>query len=171
METQTVKKASRPHEETGNKKSNILQPGKPDPALKHLEVFVGKWNTEGETTDDQSGAVKKITGTSTTEWMDGGFFLIQRWDVRIGGEKNTGFEIIGYDTSSKAYISHYYHSIGLSQEYQLTVQGNTWRYKSDSERCKLVVSDDGNTLSAKWEKLNDDSKWVSFCEMKATRAR
>ena len=44
-------------------------PKKPNPALKKLNCLVGKWKLSGD-----------VKGTAEFEWMDGRFFLVQRFD-------------------------------------------------------------------------------------------
>ena len=39
-----------------------------------------------------------MEGTSTFEWMEGGFFLLQRYDFeRPDGQKVLGIEVIGHE--------------------------------------------------------------------------
>jgi hypothetical protein len=61
------------------------QPPEPSPDLKALNRLVGTW--------EHSGAVR---GTTTYEWMEGGFFLIQRVDLEQYGQSIKGIEIIGH---------------------------------------------------------------------------
>jgi hypothetical protein len=70
------------------------QPVNPDPALKHLELFVGKWNTQGEIKASPYGPAGKIIGTDTYEWLPGGFFLVHRVDVRIGDQKTSQLKLL-----------------------------------------------------------------------------
>lgn len=65
------------------------QEPRPNPALGSLDVIVGTCDLTGR----ESGPVGEIPGRVTLEWMEGGFFLVQRVDVdyverRIAGTKN-----------------------------------------------------------------------------------
>jgi len=51
------------------------QPPEPNPDLKNLDRLVGTWRMSEE-----------VSGTVTYEWMEGGFFLIQRVDLEQYGE-------------------------------------------------------------------------------------
>ena len=51
---------------------------KPNPDMKSLERLVGTWK--------QSGG---ISGEITYQWMEGGFFLIQRVDLDHDGAKSS----------------------------------------------------------------------------------
>ncbi len=58
--------------EKENTDIQTLQPLRPDPALRKLDVLVGKWNLRGRTLDT---AEDNITGWVNFEWLPGGFFL------------------------------------------------------------------------------------------------
>jgi hypothetical protein len=60
-------------------------PPKPNLDLKSLEKLVGTWKVSGG-----------IKGTNTYEWMEGGFFLVQRFDFDHDGREIKGVEIIGH---------------------------------------------------------------------------
>ena len=47
---------------------------------------MGTWEMSGE-----------VSGTVTYEWMEGGFFLIQRVDLEQHGQRIKGLEIIGHE--------------------------------------------------------------------------
>ena len=51
-------------------------PKTPNPALKQFERLIGTWRISGP----------DVTGTVRYEWMEGGFFLIQHFDLIQGGE-------------------------------------------------------------------------------------
>lgn len=92
------------------------QPPKPNPGLKQLEVLVGTWTLEGR--DLGSGAA--MHGQLTFEWLDGGFFLVQRATV----EETTGIEYIGYDEVRKACTSHYFDNVGNLFNYTFEIEGD-----------------------------------------------
>src|ERR671918_1085387 len=114
--------------------SNAQQPPKPDPALKRLDAFVGKWNTEGQMKESPFGPAGKIIGTDTYEWLAGGFFLLHRVDVRMGDQKNESIEIIGYDASTKTYPMHSFDSQGNSLVMEAELVDDTWSFTGESMR-------------------------------------
>jgi hypothetical protein len=116
------------------------QPAKQDPVLKHLESFVGKWNTQGEIKASPYGPAGKIIGTDTYEWLPGGFFLVHRVDVRMGDQKNESIEIIGYDASRKTYPMHSFDSQGNHILVQASVVGYTWTFTGESMRLMGVFN-------------------------------
>lgn len=146
------------------------RPPKPDPALKRLEAFVGKWNTEGQIKASPLGPAGNLIGTDTYEWLAGGFFLIHRVDVHMGDQKTESIEIIGYDTSNEIYPMHSFDSQGNSIVMQARVTGDTWMFTSEAMRFTGVFSKDGKSISGKWEYLGDDSNWHRWMDVKLTKA-
>jgi hypothetical protein len=61
-------------------------PAAPEPtaALRRLDRLVGTWNLSGQT-----------GGTVTYEWMEGGYFLLQRVRMIHEGQEVVGLEVIG----------------------------------------------------------------------------
>jgi hypothetical protein len=124
----------------------------PEPAadLRSLDRLVGMW--------EQSG--NHLTGTTTFEWMDGGHFLVQRFDFTTqDGQKITGIEIIGHerpfgaepgeDLKSRAYTN-----TGDTLDYVYELEGDTltiWGgQKGSPAYYRGTFSDDGNVLSGAW---------------------
>ena len=95
-------------------------PESPTPSVEHkrLDIFVGKWNTEGQVLTDSDAPAAKILATDTYEWLPGKFFLLHRVDANIGEEKTEVLEIIGYDASSQMYHAQSFDSQGNSDTFQ-----------------------------------------------------
>jgi pimeloyl-ACP methyl ester carboxylesterase len=151
------------------KAQNPQQPPEPDPALRCLDVFVGKWNTEGQLRATPSSPAIKIIGTDTYEWLTGGFFLVHRVDVRMGDEEVKSVEIIGYDDSSQTYPMHSFDNKGSYDLLQASVHDGTWIITGKSIRFTGAFSDDGNIIMGNWELLTDGSNWSPWMEVKLTR--
>lgn len=119
----------------------------PDPALKRMgDRLIGTWKISG-------GAQGQIA----YEWMDGGFFLIQRIDLN----DNKGMEIIGHELLFGAsdpgedIKSRYYGARGETYDYVYELDGDTLTIwggeKGSPARYVGKFSKDGNTLSGAWE--------------------
>lgn len=116
----------------------------PNPDLKPLDRLVGTW--------DVSGGVE---GRITYEWMEGGFFLIQKID--FGTIK--GVEIIGHvqpfgGEPSEDIKSRYYGAGGETFDYVYEMEGDTltiWGGEKGSPAYyKGIFSPNGDTLSGGW---------------------
>jgi len=125
------------------------QPQEPNPDLKSLDKLVGTWK--------QSGGVE---GEITYEWMEGGFFLIQRVDLDHSGHKIRGIEIIGHlqpfgEEPGKDIKSRFYSFLdGMTLDYVYEVAGDTltiWGGERGSPAYyQGKFSADGNTLTGGW---------------------
>ncbi len=80
----------------------------PNPALKSLDVMVGSWDLKGR----ESGPDGEIQGRVAFEWMEGGFYLVQRVDIDHAGQQIKGVEYIGYDDSDNTLKSSLFTNTG-----------------------------------------------------------
>ena len=125
---------------------------KPHPALKALDVMVGTWDLKGRdfTTNEE------ISGRSNFEWMEGGFFLVHRFNLDYAGRKFTGIEYIGYDEKSGHLKTHVFSTQGPGPAgYTLEVDEHTFtNWFGDvgaDNHYKGKFSEDRNTLIGQWE--------------------
>jgi hypothetical protein len=95
------------------------QPPGPNPDLRSLDKLVGTWDHSGE-----------VQGTSTFEWMEGGYFLIQRVDLELYGQEVRGIEVIGHlrpfgEEPSEDIKSRFYDNMGNTLDYVYDLEGDT----------------------------------------------
>src|SRR3712207_2952758 len=127
------------------------QRAEPAPDLKELgRRLVGTWEMSGD-----------VRGTVTYEWMEGGFFLIQRVDLggQEDGQRITGLEIIGHEKPFGAepgeeIKSRFYSNTGDTLDYVYELEGDTltiWAGERGSPAYyRGTFSEDSNTLSGAW---------------------
>jgi hypothetical protein len=105
------------------------------------------------------GDVRGVSGTVTYEWMESGFFLIQRVDLEQYGQRITGLEIIGHEKPfgsepSEEIKSRFYSNTGDTLDYVYELEGDTltiWGGERGSPAyAKSKISEDGNTGSGEW---------------------
>jgi hypothetical protein len=122
----------------------------PQPAddLKAFDQLIGTWRVTG-------GA----EGTTTYEWMEGRFFLIQRVDLEQYGQRIRGIEIIGHDRpfgeDPKPEIrSRFYDNMGNTLEYVYELDGDrliVWGGEKGSPAFYSgTISSDGNVVTGAW---------------------
>ena len=130
-----------------------------NPALKRLSALVGEWTLGGGPPVDQPAGGQ---GRVVFEWLDGGHFLVQRWEIPHPDAPN-GIAIIGCDDSSEHCTMHYFDSRGVARVYQTDVRDGVWTQWRDvpgfSQRFNGTFSDDGNTIAGRWELSTDDLNW------------
>lgn len=137
----------------GDEVSIQRQTPKPNPDLKSLDRLVGTWKVS-----DPSGK-GAINGHVTYEWVEGGFFLMQRFDFEHNGQKRKGIEIIGYEHAfgaepGREIRSRVYDNMGNTLDYVYEVDKDTltiWGgQKGSPAYFKAKFSDDGNTCTGGW---------------------
>ncbi|MGJ6969898.1 DUF1579 family protein [Streptosporangium sp. G11] len=88
----------------------------PAPELERLNFLLGEWILAGSTVESPMGPATPITGWESYEWMEGGFFLIHRWEssFEVAGMKvvDAGHEFFDYDAATGRYRTHFFNSLG-----------------------------------------------------------
>jgi hypothetical protein len=74
----------------------------PDPALRQLDRFVGRWSMEGHPVGSDE---TNIRGETTFRWLPGGFFLEQHMQLDFMGLEIESLELIGYDPETETFPS------------------------------------------------------------------
>lgn len=147
--------------------NNISAPGT---AYKHLDAFVGKWNTAGYAKASATRPAVEIRGTDSYEWLPGGFFLLHRVDVQMGSERNESIEVIGFDASSNTYPMHFFDNRGNTGTMRAKFNNGTWTFLSDALRFTGSFSEDGKTLSGRWEQSADGTTWTHWMDIRLTKS-
>lgn len=132
--------------------------------LEGLEPFIGEWNLEPQFSFPVPA---DVTGRVVFEWMSGGRFLVERWEVSHPDAPD-GIALIGQDPSGEGYLQHYFDSRGVARVYQMGFTGALWtlsRTTADfspldfSQRYSGRFSDDGSTIDGTWEICHDGKTW------------
>jgi hypothetical protein len=133
-------------ENTSNDVQPYEQPPEPSLDLKNLgNRLVGAWEVSGD-----------AQGRVTFEWMEGGFFLIQRVELEQYGQKVRGIEVIGHlrpfgEEQSEDIKSRFYDNLGNTLDYVYELEGDTltiWGGEKGSPAYyRGNFGDDGDTLS------------------------
>lgn len=145
------------------------QTARPNPALSRLDVFVGEWETEASIGGQSIGH-----GRAVFEWLEGGAFLIQHWDVEEAEFPNAT-AIFGPDDSTETYCMLYFDSRGVSRIYQMSLSDGVWKMWREApgfwQRFMGTFSDDGRSIRGGWEKSKDGSDWEHDFDLTYTKVR
>ena len=95
-------------------------PKTPNPKLRALQPLIGQWRVEGP----------DVSGEVVYEWMEGGFFLIQRYDLVNYGNPFKGIEYAGWDDDTQTVRSRLMGTDGSRFTYTYELDGNTFKYDS-----------------------------------------
>jgi Protein of unknown function (DUF1579) len=149
-----------------------------------LGELVGRWRTEGHLVGDPS---VRITGTDAYELLDGGYFLVHHVDVMVGTKPVKAIEIIGeYDSDSESFSARAYDNDGnVTGMRARPGEPGVWRFTGDADvaaaaqpddaapegmvRSTLTVADDGQHMTALWERSDDGTTWQAWMDMAFTR--
>ena len=121
----------------------------PNPDLRSLDRLVGTWQVSGE-----------AQGQIRYEWSEGGFFLMQHFDLVHGGRKIRGIEVIGHlhglveDPGKEIRTRVYSFLDGLTLDYVYELEDDTltiWGGEKGSPAYyRGKFSDDGSILTGAW---------------------
>jgi hypothetical protein len=147
----------------------VAEPGLEDT---RLAVLVGRWLTRGQTRGGANAPAVLIEAVDTYEWLPGRFALLHSVDARVGDEHVVGAELVGWDPVRDEYVTQYFGSDGPNAyEASLGEFGGVlvWTMQSARDRFKGTFSDDGNTITGRWEQLDEDENWQPSMEVTLTR--
>ena len=134
------------------------------PELDPLNVFIGRWITEGVTVPKAGEPAAPIVASDVYEWAPGGHFVMHPAYGRIGSMEVGGLEIIGHDASTKQFHTHFFDSQGNVTSETLSHRDGVWTWQGTLARCTGTFSNDSKTLTAHHERL-DAGRWVPSMEV------
>lgn len=148
------------------------QPTNTNPALKSLQVLAGDWEMELSNASFLPSPSAKVVSHVSIEWLEYGGFLVMRQGDKPPGPPAASW-VIGRDDSVQDYSILYFDSRGVSRRYEMSLNDGIWKmWRSApgfSQRYEGKISEDGNTITAHWEKSTDGKKWEHDFDMTYTR--
>jgi hypothetical protein len=135
-------------------------------SLDRLDVLTGQWEMEATFGAGYFGpgspAITGRGGRTTFEWVEGRFFLTQRF-INEHPAAPSGVAIIGAGAEPGTFTQHYYDSRGVARIYQMTLDGGTWTLWREApgfwQRYTGLISDDGHTITGAWEGSAGGQDW------------
>jgi len=132
---------------------------RPGPEHQRLNVFVGRWNTEGQTRAGPLGPAARITAIDTYEWFPGGYFLLHHVDGQMGDAEVKALEVIGAGPREGVCLARSYDNAGQSDEFDAVLRGRNWTINGKTQRFRGQLSTDWRTLEGQWDLTEDGSTW------------
>jgi hypothetical protein len=140
-------------------------------ALKMLEPLVGAWILEA---GPPGGESWHGGGRSTFDWHPSGAHLIQRTTIELPEAPNS-LSIIGSDAGNGTYFQLYSDDRGVCRVYEMSIGDGEWKLWREGEpfdqRFIATISQDGNTISGRWEKSEDGMSFTIDFELIYRRNR
>jgi hypothetical protein len=150
-----------------------------NPVLGRLDALVGEWEMQASIGGQELGGRAR----TAFEWIEDGAFLVQHAEAELPPEappelvENWPFPvttIVGLDDSSERFCYAYADGRGVCRVYEMTLADGVWEIWGQSgpeffQRFTGTFSDDGNTITARWEKSPNGSSWDLDFELTYTR--
>jgi Protein of unknown function (DUF1579) len=96
----------------------------PDLELKRLAPLLGTWTTEGQTRDSVSGRGVPVASTESFRWLEGGYFLVQEYQMTFGEEPTQrGVAYWGYDAEAGRFRVIFFSNNGPSPRTATATRG------------------------------------------------
>jgi hypothetical protein len=134
-------------------------------ALARLEPLVGEWTFEAI---PPGGEPWPGGGRITFEWHPSGAHLVQHGTVELP-EAPENISIIGCDGANGTYVQLYSDERGVCRIVQMSIDGREWRLWRDgepfSQRFAGTFSEDGNTITGRWEMAEDGTNFHTDFDM------
>jgi hypothetical protein len=128
-------------------------------ALRKLEPLIGEWSMEAKSA---SGEPWPGGGRIVFEWHDSGAHLVQRGTVDHPEAPNN-VSIIGCDAANGTYVQMYSDERGVCRIYQMSISNGEWKLWREgepfSQRFIGTFSQDGNTITGRWEIAEDGTNY------------
>jgi hypothetical protein len=123
----------------------------PSAELQLLNVFVGKWPTEGLSYG--------VGQSKENPYFNG----------QIGDLPLSGIETIGYDAASQTYPAQIFDNYGRIHVGQRSIRDGVWSsYIGTEYRAKYTFRNDGKNMATHWEWLNKDN-WSVLMDLEAVQ--
>jgi hypothetical protein len=150
---------------------------------KRLEAIVGRWQTSGYVIGEPD---LPVVGIDNYEALPGGYFVVHYVDVIVGDRHVQAIEIIGEpDPTSSGFLARSFDSDGNTELMLLTIddagvfhftggpQVASAAQPTDAStagvRSTLTIAQDGQSMTAFWERSDDEATWQPWMDISFTR--
>ena len=126
-------------------------------ALRRLEPLIGEWTGEARWPSGEA-----FRGRFSFEWHASRAHLVQRGTMEHPQAPET-LSIIGCDAANGTYFQLYSDERGVCRVFEMSIGEGRWKLWREGEpfaqRFSAQISDDGDTISGRWEKAMDGRTW------------
>lgn len=153
-----------------------MEPPKPGPELKKLDVFVGSWTLDGNMKPGAMGPGGSMTENEKCEWMQGDFYLVCHSDYKSSMGNGVGLSVMGYSADDKTYTYREFNSFGEFDDSRGTVDGDTWTWNNDEKMGGMTMKGrftmkmtSATSYSFTFDMSQDGTKWSTVMDGKASK--
>jgi hypothetical protein len=127
-------------------------------ALQRLEPLVGEWTIEAKWPNGEAWP-----GRITFQWHASGAHLVQQGTIEHP-QAPGNLSIIGCDAAKGTYFQLYSDERGVCRVYEMSIDDREWKLWREgdpaSQRFIATLSDDGNTITGRWEIAEDGTTYT-----------
>lgn len=150
-----------------------LPPSQPNPALKPLEGLIGVWEMVLSNASFLPGSSVPVKGPPVSfSWGEDGAFLVWRMGDKALGPPQALW-LIHRDEAVPTYTVLYYDARHVSRVYQMSFEEQVWKMWREApgfwQRYEGRMSQDGQTITARWEKSSDGRVWEQDFDVTYTK--
>ncbi len=133
-------------------------PSRRSPALEPLDALVGTWSIEMT----HVALPDAVHGQKVFEWLEGGYFLIERSRFEHPDVPDS-ISMIGAADSDAPLGMHYFDSRGVLRVMKMSLSSGIWKVWRDapgfSQRFTGAFGDDGKTIEVSGDLSKDGVNW------------
>ena len=137
-------------------------PSRPNPALESLEILVGDWEMELSNASFLPSRSDTSKGLVSFEWVQDGAYLLMSM-VDKPPSPPAALWLMSRDEATPNYTVLYYDQRSVSRIYAMSFSERIWKMWREApgfcQRYEGRLSEDGKTITARWEKSFDCEKW------------
>ncbi len=137
-------------------------------ALGRLEPLVGEWTMEATWPNGE-----RWPGRATVEWHGSGAHLIQRGSLEHP-QAPDNVSVIGCDAANGRYFQLYSDERNVCRVFEMSIGDGDWKLWRQGEpfaqRFTGTFSDDGNTITGRWEIAEDGTTFETDFDLVFRRA-
>ena len=138
-------------------------------ARERLEALVGERTMEA---GPPGGPPWPGAARVTFEWLEGGPLLVERWRIDLP-EAPDGVAVIGCDGLSGSYYQLYTDERDVQRIYAMSLEDGVWKLwrggEPFSQRFTGEFSEDGKTITGRWEAAKDGENWETDFDLVYTK--
>jgi hypothetical protein len=153
-----------------------MEPPKPAPELKKLDVFVGSWTLDGTMKPSEMGPGGTMSEGENCEWMQGNYYLVCHADFKGTMGSGVGIAIFGYSTDDNAYTYREFNSWGEFEDSRGKLDGDTWTWTSDEKMGGMTMKGrfiikmtSATSYTFSFDMSPDGTKWNTIMDGKGTK--
>jgi hypothetical protein len=150
---------------------------------KRLQAIVGRWQTSGYVIGEPD---LPVIGVDNYEALPGGYFVVHHVDVIVGDRHVQAIEIIGEpDAASGGLLARSFDSDGNTELMMVTIDDDgVFQFTGGPQvapaaqptdvptarvRSTLTIAQDGQSMTALWERSDDGTNWQPWMDISFTR--